>query len=71
MAQPVSLVSISATIRADQRDNLITYMNRAKAVSLSDALRDVLDWGFEALAANPLINLNLAEPNAAPAESPT
>ena len=39
----VNVVPISATIRADQRDRLVSFAKHSGAISLSEALRFILD----------------------------
>ncbi|MBM4461224.1 MAG: hypothetical protein FJ011_26290 [Chloroflexi bacterium] len=38
-----TVVPISATIRADQRERLLSYTKRSGAISISEALRELLD----------------------------
>ncbi len=39
----VNVVPISATIRADQRDRLVSFAKHSGAISISEALRELLD----------------------------
>lgn len=47
--QTDNVVPISATVRFDQREMLIAYQRQIGAISISEALRALLDIAFAAL----------------------
>jgi hypothetical protein len=46
----VNVVPVSATIRSDQRDRLLSFAKHSGAISISEALRELLDRALPPLA---------------------